>query len=166
MTGADIAILSVLIISSLVGVLRGFVKEIFSLLNWLVAIALAYLFRETVGATLPLGEAVSPLIRSAAGGAIIFLVTLVLGGLLSTLLHRLVKATGLSGTDRTLGVVFGLLRGSIIVLALLIILPSLAPVAEQPWWQTSTLVPLFLNFEDWATTLMSDIIVWAKELFG
>lgn len=165
MTGADIAILSVVVISALIGLFRGFVKEVFSLLNWVAALILVYLFRDQVGALLPLGQSVSPLIRAVAGGAIIFVCTLVVGGLLSALINKLVKATGLSGTDRTLGVVFGLLRGSIIILALLIILPSVSPVAEQPWWQTSQLIPLFLNFEEWATTLMADIVIWANEIF-
>lgn len=166
MTGADIVILSVIVISALVGLLRGFVKEVFSLANWVAAIILVYLFRDAVGAVLPLGDSVSPLIRSVAGGAIVFAGTLIIGGMLSSLVHKLVKATGLSGTDRTLGAVFGLLRGSIIILALLIILPSVSPVAEQPWWQTSTLIPLFLNFEEWATTLMADIVIWGNEIFG
>lgn len=166
MTGVDIAILSVVIVSALVGLLRGFIKEVFSLVNWVAAMILVYLFRDPVGTLLPLGESVSPLIRSIAGGVLIFAGTLIIGGLLSTLLHKLVKATGLSGTDRTLGVVFGLLRGCIIVLALLIVLPSVSPVAEQSWWEASKLIPLFLNFEEWATTLMADIVIWANEIFS
>ena len=166
MTGADIAILTVVSISALVGLVRGFIAEVFSLFNWVAAMILVYLFHDPVGAVLPLGDSVSPLIRSVAGGVLIFAGTLFLGGLLSTLLHRLVKATGLSGTDRTLGFVFGFLRGCIIVLALLIVLPSVLPVAEQPWWQASKLIPLFLNFEEWATTLMADIVIWANEIFA
>lgn len=155
-----------MIISALIGVFRGFVKEVFSLANWLIAMSLAYLFRDQVGAILPLGEGVSPMISSVAGGVLIFVSVLVLGGLASSMLHKLVKVTGLSGTDRTLGVAFGLLRGCILVLALLIILPSVSPVADQPWWQTSKLVPVFLRFEEWATTLMSDMVIWANEIFG
>ena len=166
MTGADFAILGVVIISALIGVFRGFVKEVFSLANWLVALSLAYLFRDKVGAALPLGEGVSPMISSLAGSALIFITVLILGGLISSLVHKLMKATGLSGTDRSLGVVFGLLRGCILILALLIILPSLAPVAEQPWWQSSKLIPAFLDFEDWAISLMNDIVVWANEIFS
>lgn len=153
-------------ISALIGVFRGFVKEVFSLATWLVALSLAYLFRDQVGAALPLGEGVSPTISSLAGGALIFVTALILGGLFSSLVHKLVKVTGLSGTDRTLGVVFGLLRGCILILALLIILPSLAPVTEQVWWQTSKLIPSFLDFEEWALSLMNDIVIWANEIFG
>lgn len=166
MTGADIAILSVIVISALVGVLRGFVKEVFSLATWIAALILSYLFRDPVGAALPLGESVSMLIRSVAGGILVFCSTLILGGFLSTLVHKLIHATGLSGTDRTLGVVFGLLRGCVIILALLIILPSISPVEEQPWWQTSTTIPLFLGFEEWATTLVADLVTWVNEILN
>ena len=166
MTGVDIVILSVVLISALVGLLRGFVKEVFSLANWIAALILSYWFHDLVGALLPLGDSVSDLIRSLAGGAIVFITVLVGGGLLSTLASKLVKATGLSGTDRTLGMVFGLLRGSIVVLVLLIVVASASPVAEQSWWQASTLVPLFLDFEQWATTLMADVVIWANEFFG
>ena len=166
MVAVDIAILGVVVMSASVGLLRGFVKEVFSLVNWVAAIGLAYLFRDTAGAWLPLNDTVRPAIRSMAGGAVIFAGVLIVGGLFSALLHKLVQVTGLSGTDRTLGMVFGLLRGGVIVLALLIILPSLSPVAEQPWWETSVLIPLFLNFEDWAMTLMDDILIWANTIFG
>lgn len=162
MTGADIAILLVVAVSALVGLLRGFVKEVFSLLNWVAALVLSYLFRDAVGAVLPLGDSVSPLVRTLAGSVLIFVVVLILGGILITLIHKLVKASGLSGTDRTLGVTFGLLRGCVIVLALLILLPAVSPVEEQAWWQASVAIPMFLGFEEWATTLMADLLHWAN----
>lgn len=160
MTGVDLVILTVVLLSALVGLLRGFIKEVFSLANWVAALILAYMFRDPVGAILPLGESVSPLIRSTVGGILVFVVTLILGGLLVTLIHKLVHASGLSGTDRTLGVVFGLLRGCVIILALLILLPAISPVEEQSWWQASVTIPLFLDFEEWATTLMTDLVDW------
>jgi len=107
LTGADIAILSVVMISSLIGIFRGFVKEVFSLVNWMLALSLAYFFCDQVGAALPLGEGVSPTISRLAGGSLIFVCVLILGGLVSSLIHKLVKVTGLSGTDRTLGEIFG-----------------------------------------------------------
>jgi membrane protein required for colicin V production len=160
LTGADIAILIVVLVSALVGLLRGFIKEVFSLANWVAALILAYLFRDPVGAILPLGESVSPLIRSSIGGILIFVITLIVGGLLVTLIHKVAHASGLSGTDRTLGVVFGLLRGCVIILALLILLPAISPIEEQGWWQASVTIPLFLGFEEWATTLVADLVNW------
>ena len=166
MTGVDIAILSVISVSSLVGLFRGFVKEVFSLINWLAAITLAYLFNDAVGAVLPLGENVSPMIHKLAGGVLVFVLVLIIGGIISMLVHKLVEASGLSGTDRSLGFVFGLFRGAVIILALLMLLPSVAPVDEQSWWQSSRFVPVFLSFEAWARALMADLVVWANTVFS
>jgi len=94
------------------------------------------------------------------GGILLFVITLIVGGLLVTLIHKVAHASGLSGTDRTLGVVFGLLRGCVIVLALLILLPAISPIEEQNWWQASVTIPLFLGFEEWATTLVADLVNW------
>jgi membrane protein required for colicin V production len=65
------------------------------------------------------------------------------------LLGKLVSSTGLSGTDRTLGLVFGVFRGLLVVLAIVIILPKAVPVDQDPWWIASSLIPLFQDFEAW-----------------
>ncbi len=165
MTGVDIAILCVVVISALVGLFRGFVKEVFSLANWIAAALLAYLFHDQAGAHLPLGDSAGLIIRGLAGGALVFITVLIIGSLVSALVHKLVKASGLSGTDRTLGVVFGILRGCVIILLLLIVLPSVSPVAEQSWWTASLLIPVFLEFEEWATGLVADLAHWVQSTF-
>jgi membrane protein required for colicin V production len=67
----------------------------------------------------------------------------------------------MSGTDRTLGLVFGVFRGLLIVLALVIILPQAVPVDQDPWWLASSLIPLFQGFEAWGrevATAVTDFI--------
>ena len=86
--------------------------------------------------------------------------------LLVRALGELVKATGLTGTDRTLGFCFGLARGLVIVMAALIFLPALMPVAESDWWAESSLIPGFLQFESWARDILSAIFEWIASIFN
>jgi membrane protein required for colicin V production len=164
MTGADLAILVVLAISALVGLFRGFIKEVFSLATWACALVLSFLFRTPVGQALPLDPELNPVILDLAGGACIFIVVLILGGLLAHLLSKLAKATGLSGTDRTLGAVFGLVRGLIVVLVILIFLPAIDPVQDASWWEESLFIPHFLEFEGWAKEVLSSLTSWTTDL--
>lgn len=165
MTGADIAILVVLAISASVGLFRGFIKEVFSLATWAIALLLSFLFRSQIGQLLPLDPELSPVVLDLAGGACIFILVLVCGGLVSHMLSKLAHATGLSGTDRTLGSVFGLARGLIIVLAILIFLPAMAPVVEASWWTGSFMIPEFLAFESWAMEVLGSLSSWIVGFF-
>ena len=152
LNGADYLILTLVGFSALFGLWRGFVKEVFALINWVCAFVLCVLFYKPLGALLPIGETAA-WIREAIGAALIFIAVLIVGALLRSMIHGLVKVTGLSGTDRSVGMVFGVFRGAIIILVLLIFLPEISPIAEQNWWQASYLIPKFLGFEDWARDL-------------
>jgi len=102
MTWPDYAILAIIVISLLVGALRGFIKEVFSLVVWAAAFVVAYRFAGDVAVLME--EQVSlPSARTAIGFIGLFIVVLVIGGLANYLLGRLVESTGLSGTDRLLG---------------------------------------------------------------
>lgn len=165
MNTADIVILAIIALSALVGLFRGFIKEVFSLAAWLAALILAFLFGAKAGAILPLGTDPNPLLVQVAGGALVFVLVLILGGLLTHLISQLAKATGLSGTDRILGSVFGLFRGALIVLALLVFVPAIAPVSDADWWRESRLVPEFLAFEGWAMDLFRSLSEWISGFF-
>jgi membrane protein required for colicin V production len=80
--------------------------------------------------------------------ALLFVLVLIAGGILGVLANRAVRGTGLTGTDRSLGVIFGLLRGALLV-ALLVFLASLTPLPEEPWWEQSRLVPEFQRLVAW-----------------
>ncbi len=86
--------------------------------------------------------------------------------MLSYLIGALVRATGLSGTDRLLGMVFGAARAFIIVMALLILLPGFLSVQEDDWWRQSQLIPPFLACEGWVKALYSELSQWFMALFG
>jgi membrane protein required for colicin V production len=166
MNGADLVILILLTISSLVGLVRGLVKEVLSLVNWVVALAVAFIFKSSLAAALPFPDSASPVVRELGAAGLLFFATLILGVILVHALGELIKATGLTGTDRILGFGFGLVRGLVIVLAALIFLPALMPVAESSWWSESTLIPGFLQFEGWARELLGTLLGWITSFFN
>lgn len=163
---ADLVILLLILLSACVGLFRGFIREVLSLATWLAAVLLAMMLGQAVGQLLPLDPALNPWIVRLAGGALVFFLVLVCGGILTHFLAHVAKATGLSGTDRTLGAAFGLFRGAVIVLAILMFLPGLAPVHESAWWQESRLIPGFLAFESRATELFGLMFQWIAQLFS
>ena len=165
LNSADYFILVVVILSAGIGLWRGLIKELFALVNWVVALFLAYSFYGPVAESLPIGEVSgAPWLKNVAAGGLIFVVTLICGGLLSAMLQGLVRISGLGGTDKTLGMVFGVLRGASVVMALVIILPAATPISGQQWWVESHLIPYFLESEDWARGLIETVSNWFNAL--
>jgi len=165
MNWADWAILTILLISCLISLKRGFVKEALSMLNWLIACFVAVSFREPFSHLL-VEYIASPSIREIAAFAILFVTTLIAGAIVNFLLGELVRVTGLSGTDRFLGVLFGFVRGFIMVMVALMFVPSILPVKEDLWWQQSVLIPHLLKFEGWIRLLWDEASRLFSTLFG
>ena len=149
LTWVDWAIVAIIAVSALISLTRGFVKEALSLLTWVIAGLVAWLFGGALAELLvPYIE--TPSLRVIAACSILFVMTLLLGGLVNYLISQLVKATGLSGTDRFLGMVFGAARGALLVVVAVGLL-SLAPVEADAWWRESVVIPHFLLVADWAS---------------
>jgi len=153
---ADIGIASIVAISGLVSLVRGFVKEAMSLVIWVLAYVVAMTFSERLSELLINVIELASLRQLAAWGGL-FVATLLVGAMINYLLGKLVASTGLGGTDRTLGLVFGVFRGLLIVLAIVIMLPQAIPVNQDPWWQESALIPFFQSFEDWGRNAVAEI---------
>jgi len=149
MNWADWTIVTIVGVSSLISIARGFVREAISLVVWTLAFFIAVSFHERL-AVLMHGYVQSASLRYIFSFAALFIATLLLGSMVKYLLAELVKVTGLRSTDRMLGVVFGLGRGIIMVMALLLLLPLVIPVDQDPWWQQSLLIPEFLLMEQWS----------------
>ena len=148
----DWAIIAIIAVSALISLARGFVKEALSLLTWVIAGLVAWLFGGALAELLvPYIE--TPSLRVIAACSILFVMTLLLGGLVNYLISQLVKATGLSGTDRFLGMVFGAARGALLVVVAVGLL-SLAPVEADAWWRESVVIPHFLLVADWSKNLI------------
>lgn len=151
-TWVDWAIVAVIVISSLISLKRGFVKEALSLLTWIIAGVVAWMFGGALSHHLA-GFISTPSAQVIAACAILFVATLLVGALVNFLIGELVRVTGLSGTDRFLGMVFGAARGGLLIVVLVGLL-SLAPVQEDLWWRESALVPHFLLIADWSKNLI------------
>lgn len=143
---ADWVILGILGVSVLVSLFRGFVREAFSLATWVVAGFFAFRFSEPVAARLE-NWIETPSIQLIAAFLVVFIGILVVGSLLGVLVGQMVKHSGLSGTDRLLGALFGLARGVAIVV-IGVILAGLTPFPEDPWWDESALLPYFETMAD------------------
>jgi membrane protein required for colicin V production len=121
--------------------MRGFVREALSLATWVIAIWIAATFTPRLAAELPSGIE-SEAVRQAIGFGILFVLSLMVGALINTLISQLVKKTGLSGADRVFGVIFGILRGGLIILVFVVI-GGMTPMPEADWWQSSVLLEWF-----------------------
>lgn len=154
---ADIAVLAIVAISILVGALRGFVKEAFSLAVWAAAFFVAYQFSGALALQLE-GVVELPSARTAMAFAGLFLGVLLVGGLITYLIGRLVEKTGLSGTDRMLGAVFGGVRGVALIL-LLMLVAALTPIPEDPWWKNSRSIQSMIPLAEWASQYLPDTIL-------
>ncbi len=152
MNWADYLIVIVIALSMLIGLWRGLLREVISLATWIAAFAIAFLFAED-GATHLMPYIDVPSLRAAAAFGGLFLATLLLGGLVGILASYLVDYTGLTGTDRVLGMVFGLGRGAIVI-AILVLAAGLTPMPRDPWWQQSLLVPHFQDTALWLRGLL------------
>jgi len=150
-TWLDYAVIGVFGISIAWGLWRGLVREIVSLLGWLVAFLSANLFAGPLSAHLPDSIPTAEL-RAVAAFVAIFISALVVTTLLGVVLSHLVKAVGLGGLDRTLGALFGMARGILAIVAVAL-LAGLTSAPAQPWWQASlsgaVLVEAALAFKPW-----------------
>ncbi len=143
----DYILLAIIALSALISLLRGLIREVFSLLVWITAIWLAYRFVDS-GAALLAPWIDLPSVRHLVAFVALFLAVLIVGGLLNYALAQLVSKTGLSGSDRFFGLFFGVLRGMVAVVALAFFVQA-TPLAEDPWWKESRLGPHFGRLAEW-----------------
>jgi len=140
MTWLDYAVAGVFAISLLLGMWRGLVRELISILGWVIAFLAANLLAGPLGPAMP--QAIpSPELRVAAAFVAVFIVSLILTSLAGLVLSKIVKAVGLGGVDRLLGAVFGVARALLIVLAAAL-LAGLTSAPRQPFWKDSSSGPL------------------------
>ena len=141
---ADVVMATVIVVSAVFGLMRGFLREVLSLVIWAAALLLGIAFAHPVAGLL--GLELGAGLLSAIGFTIVFVAVVVCGAIVQRIVGRLVDSTGLTGTDRTLGLVFGTARGALIVLVALIMLRPFAETRE--WWPTSRIAPVLLGFEE------------------
>lgn len=156
MSWPEYVILGILSASLLVGLLRGFVQEFFALAVWAAALLIAYNYAAPVAGLLD--DSISiPSVATGLAFVGLFISVLLVGGLVTWLVGRLVKTTGLSGTDRLLGAVFGGVRGVVLVV-LLLLSAGLTPLPRDDWWRDADLLQRFLPLTEWAATMLPESI--------
>ena len=161
---ADYVILAIIAISTTVGAIRGFIKEAFSLAVWAAAFLVAFQYSGVLAMQLE-SHIELPSARTSLAFAGLFLVVLLIGGLITFLIGKLVEKTGLSGTDRLLGGVFGGVRGLSIVLAIILV-AGLTPVTQDPWWKQSRMIQSMLPLAEWSAQFLPDYIQEHLEFSG
>ncbi|MES9845159.1 MAG: CvpA family protein [Candidatus Sedimenticola sp. PURPLELP] len=146
----DYAIIGIIGLSAMISLVRGFISEALSLAAWVLAFWVAWTFFRELAVQLDWFSV--PSVRLGAAFALLFIATLMLGAMVNFLVGQLVEKTGLSGTDRLIGIFFGAARGAVLV-AILVLLAGLTPFPNDPWWKESQLIGYF-----------QELAVWLKEL--
>ncbi len=150
----DYVIIGIIALSAIISIVRGFVKEVLSLVAWILAFWVALTFSPQFSVLL--SDYIStPSISLFTAFSGLFIVTLILSALVNNLIAAIVVKTGLSGTDRMLGVLFGLLRGVAIV-TLLVLLAAATPMPNDAWWQNAVLIAHFEKLAIWVRQFLPD----------
>lgn len=158
---ADWLLIAIIVLSILISIKRGMTREILSVLTWVGAFVISYVLGDEL-ALLMDNWIKTPSLRTTIAMVSLFAITLIVGAMLNHVLADMLKKTGLTGTDRILGSIFGLLRGIIIVVALLLFVQS--SFSLDPWWKQSVLVPRFVNLGIWARDIIDGIAQFTQQL--
>ncbi|MCS5711736.1 CvpA family protein [Candidatus Berkiella aquae] len=134
----DIIISGLILVSILIGIVRGFIKELISLITWIVAIVLASMFTNQLAEHMTFTK--TPSIRLLCAFLLIFVGVVFVGAIFNYFIGTLVRKTPFSVADRVLGSIFGLFRG-VVLLVILVLLGGLTFLPKESWWQTSYFIP-------------------------
>ncbi len=161
MTGADVLIAVVLLGSTIIGLLRGFVREAVSVVFWIVAIWSAWKFGPVVEPHLG-GVLTNPNIAPWVGRLTVLVLVLVIGWVVAMLLSYFTRSLGLGAMDRVFGLMFGILRGMVLV-GLMVIGGELLHLNQEEWWGRSKLIPYGETTGDWLRAMVGEKgDPWAK----
>ena len=131
------------------GIARGLLREVLSLIAWVTAFWLAFVYGPAVALRIdPILQ--NPTLSQVAGAVLIFIVVLIGLLVVASLISRIFKATGLTGIDRVLGGLFGTVRALVIIISVLLVARFTA-AADQGWYNASALIPYFDPVADWAS---------------
>jgi membrane protein required for colicin V production len=154
LTTADVFILLVLLGSTLIGALRGFIREAVSLVFWVIAVWAAWKFGPVIEPHLG-GYLANPNIAPWVGRLVILVLVLLIGWLIGMFLSYFTRAMGLGVLDRVIGLLFGIMRGMVLV-GLLVIGGELLRLNQEDWWAHSRLMPFAETVGDWLRSMVGE----------
>ena len=154
MTIFDYSFLLILAVSVFISVIRGLVREVLSLLSWIGAFIVAKFGSPLVASWLS-GLIDHPQIRIGFSFVLVMVASVMLFSLLSLQVAKVVKMTGLSSTDRALGAFFGLARG-VLVAVVLVLLASLTPLPQERFWRDAFFRYPLETMADWMKPRLPD----------
>lgn len=160
MTEIDWIIIALLALSTIVGIMRGVLREVLAIAGWVVGILLAMNFSGELAAQIPL-ESIGWLPRVMIAAVLIIVAVLFLCGLLGMILRRLLEVAAITFEDRALGAVFGLVRGVVVVCACVFLFGMPASVHDSRMWQQSVLIGPAETVIDWS---MPYLPKWIQEM--
>jgi membrane protein required for colicin V production len=152
----DYCIIGIMGLSVLMGILRGFVREALSLITWVTAIAVGILFCEEVATYFTSISIVA--VRLILAFVLLVLAVLIVGGIVSYLIAKLVKMTGFGLTDRVIGTFFGAARGCAVIAFIMVVLEA-SIVSSSTVWKESALIPKFAPISLWIKARLPDDLV-------
>lgn len=161
LTIADWCILGLVLLSTLLSLWRGFAREAISLGAWVLAFFVASMFSPSLMSLLQ--ETVEhQQLRQLTAFLALFIATLIVSSMLGFLVSQLIRVTGLGLADRVLGMAFGLVRGVILALALVLVADLALEAAEQQpaWFKQSVLIPHLMLLENWAHDTTAQMLDW------
>ncbi|HED35187.1 MAG TPA: CvpA family protein [Gammaproteobacteria bacterium] len=154
MTLVDFGIIIIIAVLLVLGLIWGFVKIAIALGTWVAASTVSFSFAPNLAASL-LTSIESPPMRLAAAMGLLFILTLMIGAVVSFLVRQFVSKTGLSGLDRVLGMGIGFSLGLVVVIAIVFV-AGLTNAPEYEWWQSSMLIERFETLAMWLQGYLPD----------
>jgi len=151
----------VVVTSTIVGLARGFVREAVALAFWIVGLWLAWTFGYVIEPYLG-GYLAGPAVRPWVGRLGVLVVVLVVGHLVGLAMRYFTHGAGLGAIDRLIGMLFGVLRGLVLV-GVIVICGELLHVNHEPWWHRAKLIPYGETLGDWLRAMVGEKgEPWAK----
>lgn len=143
----DYFIVAVILFSTLISLMRGFIAEAISLLTWILAVVVAFQYSSKLSVIF--AKIIhTPSVRMMISFIILFIIILILGAIVNHFFAVFLRSTGLSGTNRVLGMVFGFARG-VLLIAIFMLLAEFTSMTKEPWWSQSQFIPYFQNISTW-----------------
>jgi membrane protein required for colicin V production len=154
MKSADYWVVAIVLLSAIIGLMRGFLREVVAVVTWILALFIAWHFGAMLAPHLG-GLLTNEQVRPWAARAILLLLVLFIGSIAGVFIGHFVRLSLFSVTDRFLGFAFGLVRAAV-VLGVLVIICQLLRLDGESWWRESLLIPYAERVANGLRTLVGD----------